>query len=422
MLQKLKIGPEQEFSLYNDKFMIIDASSQVLDNPANIKPNGHPYFVKEGTQAQIELNWKPSISLDHLCLQFLEADGAARKMFASSEETKDIKIIPASENGAGLATISKRVAHRTPIYKAIFGDIEHLIRISGIHNHIDRCPNHAIEQFNVLAAMVPGIAFTSNSPIDYKRINGFNDSRYNLFANPKTGYFKKIPEELTYIKDLQELEVRDQNRYTAWRNAYLASVGNTILFDQNFTIANTGYPAIRNRPDVGKLGTFEARKDDSTTLDIHLGNTGFMLGACNQTCKGIKVEYATIDGDYDFNSQGDGRIVLPTKEYLANTLICQGVQTGLQSEELHHYLTQLLKFAHEGLPEEERHYLNPLFKMINSQENLSTQVLEHLRINKYHTNTKKEYSLEAIQEANKFVWERQQKAIEHFRKLHHYKS
>ncbi len=422
MQQRLKIGPEQEFNLNDKQFMVSDMAAQVLDHHANIKPNGDPYFVKEGTNAQIEHNWLPSENIDDLCLEFLNANRAVEEMLQSSESTKDIKVIPITENGAGLATRSSRVGHRTPIYEAIFGPVEHLIRISGIHNHVDRCPQYAIEEFNILAALVPGIALSSNSPIDYRRVNGFNDSRYNLFANPETGYFRNIPERLDYIKEMQDLVLRDNTRYSAWREAYRNSVGDTILFDENFSVANTGYPDIRDRPDVGTFGTYEVRRDDSTTLDIHLGNTAMILGSCNIVCKGINVGFAEVDGDYYFNSGGEGRIILPTRNYLVNTLIRFGVETGLQSDEVNDYLKQLLNFAIEGLPGREQHYLNPLYAMVEERKNLSTQVLEHLRTHKHKPNKEGVYGLEAVQEANKFVWEKQQKAIEHFTRFHDYRK
>jgi len=421
MRQELRIGPEQEFNLVDHNFMASDTAMQVLDHPANIKPNGDPYFVKEGTNSQIEHNWLPTSRIDQLCIEFLDANKAVEKMLRSSEETKDIRVIPATENGAGLATRSSRVAHRTPIYEAIFGPVEHLIRISGIHNHVDRCQSYRVEQFNTLVAMVPGIALTSNSPIDYRRINGFNDSRYNLFANPHTGYFKNLPERLDYIDKIGELPLISQKRHSAWREAYYKATGNTILFDENFSIENTGYPDIRNRPDIGAIGTFEIRKDDSTTLDIHLGNTAMILGVCNRVCSGIKVEHTEVDGDYYFNKEGEGRIVLPTRNYLVDTLVRLGVQTGLASDEVNDYLTQFLNFAMDGLPDQEQHYLDPLYAMVDNRKNLSTQILQHLKDHKYETNKEGEYSLKAVQEANRFVWERQQRAIGHFTKYHDYK-
>jgi len=415
----LSIGPEQEFNLYHSNFTIANLAEMVLDHPANIKSNGDPIFVKEGTNAQIEHNWLPSTSIDNLCIQFLDADKALGEMLRSSLETSSVHVIPISENGAGLAKISSRVSHRTPIYDAIFGDVEHLTRISGIHNHIDVCPDFAVEQYNALVAMVPGISLTSNSPIDYKGINGHNCTRYNFFANPDTGYFKRIPERLEYIKSMEDIIKRDKIRFEKWRQAYLEAVGNTTIFDKYFTVENTGYPEIRFRPDIGINGTFEMRKDDSTTIDIHLGNSAFILGTCNRICNGVNIEYANVDGDYYFNENGDGKIVLPTRNYLIYTLITEGMKDGLKNSAVNHYLTKFLNFAMEGLPDKEKHYLNPLYAMLYDEKNLSSQVLDFLDIKGHKQNENKQYSFEATKEANWFVWKKQREAINGFRAIHH---
>ena len=418
-MKQLSIGPEQELNMYHPDFTIANLAGEVLDHPANIKHNGDPIFVKEGTNAQIEHNWLPSTSIDNLCIQFLDADIALGKMLRSSLITSGIHVIPVSENGAGLAKISSRVAHRTLVYDTIFGDVEHLTRISGIHNHIDVCPEYFSEQFNTMVAMVPGIALTSNSPIDYKRMNGHNCTRYNFFANPHTRFFKKIPDRLGYITSIEDLKLRDETRFKRWRQAYLDAIGDTDKFDNFFTIQNTGYPDIRYRPDVGKNGTFEGRKDDSTTLDIHLGNSAFLLGACNKVCNGTKVEYATVDGDYYFNENDDNRIILPTRKYLVHTLITEGMDKGLESYAVNHYLSKFLNFAGKGLPEKERHYLNPLYDMLSNNKNLSTQVLDFLDSKGYQQDENKQYSLEAVKQANWFVWKKQREAINKFRKIHH---
>ena len=276
-----KIAVEYEKGLHNPRsYTIENKSPQFLNNKHNKSKNGEFIHHKEGTEHQNEFNSKAFSSIDELCNDHLEAEEVNEKI---CQELGVINI-PISENGAGEGTINQQVSNRTKVYEAIFGEEElyKLIKISGIHIHIDQSRDRTVDQFNFLTAFRPTIALTSTSGISHQRINGVNCHRYKLISDPVGGVFSKIPENRNYISSIEELKERDLERYEKWKNEFLRnSELSEEFFLENFQPENTGYPDIRYRPDIG-VGTLEMRANDTAPLDIVLGQAALVLYGVNR--------------------------------------------------------------------------------------------------------------------------------------------
>src|SRR3989344_9536820 len=164
-MKPLQIAVEYERGLHHaHDFTVADVAIPFLYHPLNMsKEVKTKYFHEEGTLHQTEFNSLPASSLAELCLDFLKAEELSDKICVEL----GVVNIPISETGAGLATINARKMHRIYGYETIFGEkaTERLIRISGIHLHIDQYPERLTDQFNALTALLPTIAFTSTSPI-----------------------------------------------------------------------------------------------------------------------------------------------------------------------------------------------------------------------------------------------------------------
>jgi|SRR3989344_554019 len=410
-MEPLKIAVEYERGLHDaTTFRVANVASSLLEHPLNQNEDRErncKYFVKEGTGHQIEINSKAVSSITELAHDFLKAEEISDRI---SAELRVVNI-PISETGAGLAEINPAVMHRVHGYQTIFGEdaVQRLIRISGIHIHIDQCPERLVNQFNALTALRPTIALTSTSSISHKGENSVNCHRYIIIADPVEGVFATIPEERGYITSMQDLVKRDKERHEKWTAAFANpwnrrnNPGLPLSYDlkaflKYFKIENTGYPDIRNRPDIGR-GTYELRINDTAPLDIVIAQAALVFGYNNRIMQeGIPVVISSSGKPYFHSS----KIVLPSSEKL-DEYTSLAVESGLQDPELNQYLYNLLKFAEQGLPQEERHYLDPFYNLA-SEGNLATQVLDYL-------GHKPVYSPAESALANQWMWERHRKSV-----------
>ena len=405
-----QIAVEYERGLHNaNTFRVASLAAQFLSHPLNNDGKRESdYFVEEGTDHQTEFNSpKPTSSLTELCQDFLKAEEISDKICAEL----GVVNIPISETGAGLAKINPGVMHRIHGYQTIFGKeaVQKLIRISGIHIHIDQFSDRSVDQFNALTALRPTIAFTSTSSISHERKNSVNCHRYITIADPVEGVFAKIPEQRGYISHIEELNTRDKRRYDAWVTEFASSWNrhvndelpltyNLETFKQNFKIENTGYPDIRSRPSIGK-GTYELRINDTIPLDIVLAQAALVLGYNNRIIQESIPVTVSLLGRPSFHSR---RIVLPSSEKL-DEYTSHAVKSGLQNPELNQHLYNLIQFAEQGLPESEQHFLQPFYNLL-SEGNLASQLLNHLGHKPY-------YSPAESALANQWMWERHKKGV-----------
>ncbi len=406
-MEPLKIAVEYERGLYDqNRFTIRNVAHRFLKHRLNKDRRGESYFCEEGTRHQNEFNSIPSHSLDQLCLNFLEAEDASDAIC----HHLGVVNIPINENGSGRGWLNPKVSHRIIGYETIFGKemVKKLIKITGIHFHIDQHKRRIVDQFNALTALRPSIAFTSTSPISYQRKNNANCHRYLVFADPVEGIFAKIPEEQGYITSLQDLIKRDEERHRKWKERFEAGarqkndLPRNYQFWRHFPRERTGYPDIRYRPDMGK-GTLEIRRYDTAPLNVVLAQAGLVLGYINRILdKDIPIEIAEKDGLYGFDH---GKVLLPNEETL-NHLTTLAAQEGLENSQVKKYNGAVNEFARKGIASSEQHYLNPLQEMLESGKNVASQILDHL-------GHKEQYTLQESARANKFVWEKHQQAVKH---------
>lgn len=408
-MKPLQIAVEYERGLHHaNTFRVASLAAQFLSHPLNNDGKRESdYFVEEGTDHQTEFNSIPSSSLTELCQDFLKAEEISDKICAEL----GVVNIPISETGAGVADLNPAVMHRIHGYQTIFGKeaVDRLIRISGIHIHVDQYPQRLVDQFNALTALRPTIALTSTSSISHQGQNSANCHRYIAIADPQEGVFAKIPEERRYITSMEDLLKRDRERHEKWAAAFaiswncqanpeLPSTYNLETFKEHFKVENTGYPDIRFRPDVGK-GTFELRISDTAPLDIVLAQAALIFGYNNRIVQESIPVTASLLGRPSFHSR---RIVLPSSEKL-DEYTSHAVKSGLQNPELKQYLYNLIQFAEQGLPESEQHFLQPFYNLL-SEGNLASQLLNRLGHKPY-------YSPAESALANQWMWERHKKGV-----------
>ena len=410
------IAVEYEKGLHYPKcYTVANLAPEYLNSKHNKNSEGNHIYHKEGTNHQNEFNSKPAATMDELCLDFLNAEYVNELICAEL----GIINIPISENGAGEGIINQDVSNRTKVYQAIFGEEElhRLIKISGIHIHIDQCEDRITEQFNFLTLYRPTIALTSTSGISHQGINGVNCHRYKLISDPVGGVFSKIPEERDYINSIEELEGRDLVRYEKWKKEF---INNSDLpeefFMENFQPENTGYPDIRYRPDIG-VGTFEMRTNDTAPLDVVLGQAALVLYGVNRMIdENIKISYSN-NNNYSFNKK---EVILP-KETTIDHYTNLAINNGLKNEEVQKYLLSLINFSREYAPENEKDYFEPLIEMVNSGENLATKIINYVSQHRQKIGNEN-YDVHEVALANKLIYEKQQQAINYLKKRINFKE
>ncbi len=409
-MSNLKIALEYERGLHFADFTIANLALNFLDHPYNTDKKGEPVFHKEGTLHQNEFNSKPHASISSLAEDLLESESTS----GSISKNLGVYNIPISETGAGEGIINPDVQYRTDGYKVIFGQeaLDELIKISGIHIHIDQYKPRLVDQFNALTALRPAIALMSSSSVSYQRKNGVNCHRYKLISDPEEGVFAKIPENNCYISSIEELKQRDVERYEAWLQDFSENCekhGLTVdYFLDNFGLENTGYPDIRYRPDMG-VGTFELRTDDTNTYENVIAKAALVLGYMNNIINNkIPVNYTKIDGEYAFS---DGQVLLPNEDTLRHYTALGG-QHGLEKSENNDYLREVVDFATKGLPKNQQNYLLPHEKMLDSGKNVASEILAML-------GHKGPYSKDESAMANKYMHMKQIESVEFLKEVQH---
>ncbi|MBU0470688.1 MAG: hypothetical protein KKA62_00480 [Nanoarchaeota archaeon] len=404
-MKNLQVAVEYEKGLHRLDGFIANKAEEFRNHPLNQNEEGdYKYFHSEASTHQNEYNSPPRRSLDKLCRDILEAEEISDRI------CRDLEVIniPISETGAGESYLNPKAFNRYVGYKTIFGSeaVERLTKISGVHIHIDQYKPRLADQFNLLTALRPTIAFTSTSSINHERKNSESCHRYKLFADPKEGVFANIPENRDYIISEKDLKKRDKARYQSWEKVFNAERWRSeVPADYNFTDFfkefNTGYSDVRLRPDVGE-GTFELRINDSAPLDILLGQASLVSGYINRVMRNnIPVFIAAENESYEFSKD---RVILPNKETLDNYSLL-AVRYGLENKKVQDYLSALENFARSGLEQNERHYLNPLREMTITGKNVASQVIEYL-------GHKSEYNVEESTQVNLFVHRLHQQAVE----------
>ena len=401
-MKDLKIAVEYERGLHFADFTIANLAQNFLTHPYNVNARGKPAFHKEGTLHQNEFNSDPHHSIANLVTELLLAERVSDKIC----QNLGVYNIPISETGAGKGIINPNVKHRTEGYKVIFGEdaLDDLLKISGIHIHIDQYKPRLVDQFNALTALRPAIALMSSSSISHQRRNGVNCHRYKLISDPKTGVFAKIPENNKYIKNIRELQERDERRFNNWlinfsENCHRFNLEPQYFLD-NFSIANTGYPDIRSRPDIGK-GTFELRPNDTNTHRNVVAKAALVLGYCKNMIENrVPVKHTNKDREYGFSNR---QMLLPNEDTLQHYTALGG-QDGLLPNDNNAYLQQIVNFAAQGLPKHEQPYLEPFKQMLDSGINVASEILEHIG----HGGP---YTKEESAAANRYIHQRQQEDL-----------
>jgi hypothetical protein len=404
----MKIAVEYERGLHNADFTIANIAQKFLTHSYNINRDGQPVFHKEGTLHQNEFNSRPYDNIHDLVNELLLSEEV------NSELCQQLGVynIPISETGAGEGVINPNVKHRTEGYRVIFGQdaLDDLLKISGIHIHVDQSQPRIVDQFNALTALRPAIALMSTSSISHQRRNGVNCHRYKLISDPEVGVFARIPENNKYIKSIEELKQRDEQRYNDWFTDFSKNCHKFGLtskyFLENFSVANTGYPDIRSRPDIAKTSTtskptFELRPNDTNTYQNVIAKVALVLGYCRNMIENkIPVRHTNIDRKYEFGSR---RILLPNEDSLQHYTALGG-QHGLLKDDNNTYLQQIVAFAEIGLPQDQRPYLDPFKQMLNSGINVASEIL-------FHIGHGGPYTEEESASANKFMYDKQQQDI-----------
>lgn len=373
------IGGEFEYSLIDlETGYLKNNAKTILDDPRN---DGS--IVKEGTDAQVEINSQPANTISEL-----EKD-VKKRILLLEEICQDHASfpIPASEYGAGkgkLRGMSDPVKNRGPIYLALLGKnaLEELRAYSGIHLHLSQIPGRELEQAHLLQALDPlSYALTSTSPISYQGVNSLNCHRINSFRN---NVFKEFPLHAKlqpYPSALNEVDAQDTIRWEQWRDALEKGSPSLEGYLNLFKPENTGYAPIRKRDQISPTGTFEVRSFDSAPLDVALAVFAFYKGLHDNLLSNQRpIKIAEKNQPPSFNKE---EIVLPNYDTLQH-LETEAIKKGMKSIPIKEYLTHLLPYAKEGLPPKDKPYLHKVKEMLDQSTNPADEIMAYMRQQGYH--------------------------------------
>lgn len=371
------IGGEIELTLIDNEGYISNKADLILNDPKN---DGS--ITDEGTHAQVEVNLVPAKTIQEL-------DNNAKKQLSLLEEictSYDVKAVPVSEYGAGRGERqgkSEPENYRWPIYNLIFGEkgLEELYTNSGIHLHLSQIPGKELQQFHILQALDPlSYALTSTSPINYQGKNSLSCHRINTQRNRVFQKFPLHAQLLDYPSSLEELKEIENQRWEQWREIALKNGIDPQRYDKKFQPSNTGYTPIRKRDNIGPTGTLEVRSFDTAPLDITLAVFALYKGIHDYALeKNTKITISEQPHTYSFS---DGSVILPNIKTLKE-MENETVKYGLRSNLITEYLSHLLPFAEQGLPQEDKIYLQPIKEMLVTKINPAHKIMEFMNLQGY---------------------------------------
>lgn len=365
------LGGEQEFFLTDLEGKLRDVADEVLEELQD------PGFTKEVQFSSIELVSGPKHTIKELHRE------ETRKLQALERVSRNHGAVPVPTSYFGAGEIKTRSTPRYDGYIPILGaDLDYISNtLLGIHSHIDQYPGREEDQHKLITAMSPlGVAITRTSPIRHDGYNTIPCQRVHLFRD----VIFVNPELLCqpyYGNSVEEIENMDQRRYDTWAKKWaLNTKKKTEEFRKlGFNPENTGYHTPRKRT-IGK-GTWENRNKDTTILPLKYAACGLEKGANDRmVSEGIPLRVAEGNEPYQFTS---GEIVIPSLEQVAE-FGRQATHDKKLGKEFLNYLAAATAFAKEGLPREDRGYLQPIKQMIRTRGTVSERVMDYMRSRGYH--------------------------------------
>jgi gamma-glutamyl:cysteine ligase YbdK (ATP-grasp superfamily) len=395
------IGTEIEYNLIDADGYIINNAKQILGDSRN---DGS--FVKEGTNAQIEIVSKPFGTIKELHQDLLRQI----KLLENICQDYSSQPIPLSEIGAGKGEfrgMENNSINKGPIYMQLFGKelFEELRAYSGIHLHLSQIPGKELEQFTILQALDPlSFAITSTSPISYKGQNSLSCHRINSFRN---NIFDKFPvhgQLQPYPKSVEEIDQSNQERWQQWHDYLMEKGFPTEVYKKLFSPDNTGYAPIRKRDHLGETGTFEVRSFDTTPLDVALSAFALYKGINDRVMNNnAEIIFSSGPECYNFSDQ---KIILPNYEELKR-LSQEAITENNHTKEI---LKKALEFAREGLIEEDQQYLKRLEDIADHGNNPATEIMQFMRSQGYQGH---QFSPEQVAKTNLFMRDRHLQSLEY---------
>ena len=358
------IGVEIELNLIDAQGYFQSAADSVLGDHRNAG-----LFVAEGNLAMVEYNSPPASSIAQLHASIVPSLQLLEEICAKYNVTP----VSISENGAG-AGIQRGGKPRYQAYATILGQEanKQIDTVAGIHAHFSQFKDRLLEQFWVLCALDPlSYALTSTSPIRYDGTNGKNCQRIDTMRNHAFQQFPLHAKLQQYPASIAEIDDCNQQRFDQWQEA---SGLDGATFAQLFTVQSTGYAPIRKRDNIGP-GTWEVRSFDSTPLNIALAAVALYKGVNDQVSEVRSISIADRDDEYQFSLD---KIVVPNLATLQR-MEKESIHVGIKAESVAQYLGAVLDFAQQGLPAEDKIYVQPIYDTLATRCNPADRIMEYMR-------------------------------------------
>ncbi|MBU0456564.1 MAG: glutamate-cysteine ligase family protein [Nanoarchaeota archaeon] len=371
------IGAELEYHLVDKEGYLMNIAPSILSDPRGKE------FCYESSNARIEINSSPCETIEEIHQDLEERIIRLEKI---CEEYGTMIVPTGSEYGAGSGT--QKWTPRLEAYPLIIGEHSNrLIKtISAMHAHLSQQPGRVVDQFNLFTALDPvAYAITSTSPLSYEGKNSLNCHRINLVRNLAFNEFPLHSQLLDYVHSVEEIDGRDREKYQQWSNRWLMRSGKPIeIFSSLFNSQNTGFSPIRKRDNFGPTGTLEVRSFDIASLDILLAALALYKGTNDRMInENIEVSFGKDVKDRQEYSFSPKRIILPNYHTLKN-FEEKTINSGIRSDDFFNYLTSILAFAEDGLPKEDKKYLDPLKLMLTERMNPADKIMAYLKSNGHY--------------------------------------
>lgn len=329
----------------------IELELHLIDRDGRLAPRADDLLAQTGSNlwtyecslSMIEIHSSPESSVQAL-------DESLRTQVKAAAEVADslgLRLMPSSTIGPDVPLARPGTRYRAKeVLLAATRPLEY--QIAGTHVHVDSGAQ-VHERFNLLTWMDPLFAAVSSTPF-LAGTNGVNCHRVQTYRRNVFEQFPEYGSLLGYFEDDASLVGRFHDLHERW----IERLAHEGLDAEGFSPLNTYWGPVRL-----SSRTVEARGLDSNTVGMTVAAAAAYLGAARSQDAGLGYERTGIERIRELEELG--------------------FRYGVRADPVREHLEQVLAYAREGLDEEERTYLAPIERVLETRENTSDSLISYAR-------------------------------------------
>ena len=388
-----KSGVEVEYFLIDKKGKISNTAPEVIKNVKKLDPA--LAIVPEVGMNMIEINSEPETIIPELMNKMI----SDMEKIVSVAESSGLALYPFGTY-PGKYTPVRTNDKRYEIKEKILGKKRFMsaMQCAGVHIHfslpwgvfdsknktIKTMPSDSkykeamINTYNFYIAADPALAtFAQSSPF-FQGEYLAKDSRMVMYRsgaikNPDSLY-ANFPEHGSlprYILTNTDMVHAIENRFADWVGILNKIKEKARNFFKSKSMLDTTWSPVR----INAHGTTESRTMDANLPSVILALViimKFVSKHLQENFIKVKISDTAIDSPFVLK---DGELIVPPDSHVINKLQVQSAYKGMEDQQVYEYCSAFLKLGESLVPDDRKHFLDPLRKMLTERKTVSDLIV-----------------------------------------------